>query len=191
MKSIIRKILIEGSKLNILKKYLIKTWNDQVKSGKIPMLNIIDLHRKNLSNHIDEIIKCYFEFVGGEEEAFKLFKKYIDGKIITDVGVRNMGLKVLPEDQYKIKITRIYNLDYRGNRILGSNEELEFGFELLSGQFLTSEGILTLEELYDEKYEHLWFDVRDYLRTELEDYVWSVSKNFGLEFDAYTSYSRD
>jgi len=74
---------------------------------------------------------------------------------------------------------------------MGSNEELEFGFALLDGQFATSEGILTLEELNEERYDDIWIDVTDYLRTELEDYVWSVGNNFGLEFDAYTSYWDD
>lgn len=191
MKSIIRKILIEDSKLNILKKYFINTWNDQVRLGKIPMLNILDLDRKKLSNYIDEIIKWYFEFVGGEEEAFKLFKKYINGKIITDEDFKNIGIRVGDNDKYIVKITAIYNLHYRGNRIVGSNEELEFGFALLDGQFETGEGILTLEELYEERYDDIWIDVTDFLRTEIEDYVYSITKNFGLEFDDYTSYWND
>jgi hypothetical protein len=191
MKSIIRKILIEDSKLNTLKKYFINMWNDQVRSGKIPMLNIIDLERKKLSTYIDEITKWYLEFVGGEEKAFQLFKKYLENKVITDKDVRNIGRNVIPEDQYKIKITRIYNLDYRGDRIVGSNEELEFGFDLLDGQFATSEGILTLEELYEDRYDDIWLDVTDYLRNELEDYVESVAINFGLEFDVYTSHWND
>lgn len=166
-------------------------WNDQVRSGKIPMLNIVDLERKKLSTYIDEITKWYLEFVGGEEKAFQLFKKYLEGKIITDEDIKNMGRKVNDNDKYIVKITIIYNLDYRGNRIVGSNEELEFGFALLDGQFETSEGILTLEELYEERYDDIWLDVTDFLRSEIEDYVSIVVENFGLQFDDYTSYWDD
>jgi hypothetical protein len=191
MKSIIRKILIEDSKLNKLKKYFINMWNDQVRSGKIPMLNIVDLERKKLSTYIDEITKWYLEFVGGEEKAFQLFKKYLENKIITDEDIKNTGRQFNDNDKYIVKITKIYNLDYRGNRIVGSNEELEFGFALLDGQFETSEGILTFEELYEERYDDIWLDVTDFLRSEIEDYVWSITKNFGIEFNDYTSHWDD
>lgn len=168
-------------------------WNDQVRSGKIPMLNIVDLERKKLSTYIDEIIKWYLEFVGGEEKAFQLFKKYLENKVITDKDVKftNPWGIIDPIDIYKVKITTIYNLDYRGNRIVGSNEELEFGFRILDGQFSTSYGILTLEELYDERYDDIWADVTYFLRSEIEDYVSIVVENFGLQFDDYTSYWDD
>jgi len=191
MKNIIKKILKEEEGNKTIKSYVTKMFKKQIDSGEIPTINFLEIRRRNLTNHWDTIVKTYFDFVGGEEEAFKLFKKYIDGKIITDKDIRNIGRNVLPEDQYKVKITRIYNLDYRGNRIIGSNEELEFGFALLDGQFATSEGILTLEELYDERYDEEWHDVTEYLRSEIEDYVWSVAKNFGLQFDAYTSHWDD
>jgi len=192
MKNLIRKILKEDANIKVLKTYITRNLQKQVDSGKIPMLDFIDLERKKLSqNYFNEIKQIYFDFVGGGEEAFKLFKKYIDGKIITDKDIRNIGHNVFPEDQYKVKITRIYNLDYRGNRIIGSNEELEFGFDLLDGQFATSKGILTLEELYDERYDDEWYDATVYLRSEIEDYVRSVANNFGLEFDDYTSHWDD
>ena len=47
-----------------------------------------------------------------------------------------------------------------------------FGFDLISGQFGTSEGILTLKELYKEKYDDIWVDVRDHMTNEIEDYIW-------------------
>lgn len=192
MRNLIRKILKEDANIKVLKTYITRNLQKQVDSGKIPMLDFIDLERKKLSqNYFNEIKQIYFDFVGSEEDAFKLFKKYLENKIITDEDIRNIGRKVLPEDQYKIKITRIYNLDYRGNRIVGNNEELEFGFRLLDGQFATSEGILTLKKLYEDRYDDIWLDVTDHLRTEIEDYVWSVVNNFGLEFDVYTSHWDD
>jgi hypothetical protein len=191
MKDLIRKILSEETGNKVIKNYVTKMWNDQVRSGKIPMLNIVDLERKKLSTYIDEITKWYLEFVGGEEKAFQLFKKYLENKVITDKDVNNPWGIIDPIDIYKVKITTIYNLDYRGNRIMGSNEELEFGFRILDGQFSTSNGILTLEELYEERYDDIWLDVTDFLRSEIEDYVSSVVENFGLQFDDHTSHWDD
>ena len=188
MKDLIRKILKEETDFNLLKPFITKSLEKQVNSGEIPKINFLELNKIGLASYKDEVFQIYYDFVGGEEEAFKLFKKYIEGKIITDEDIRNIGRKVLPEDQYKIKIVRIYNPDYRGNRIVGNNEELEFGFELLDGQFATSEGILTLSELYDEEYDDIWDEVTEHMRYELEDYVWSVSNDFGLEFDVCTSH---
>ncbi len=189
MKKLIRKILKEDANLKVLKKYITRDLQKQVNSGEVPILDFVDLARKKLSeNYYDEIRNIYFDFVGGEEEAFKLFKKYLEDKSITDEDIRKIGRMVFPSDHYKIIIKRIYNLDYKGNRIIGSNEELEFGFSLLDGQFDTSEGIMTLEELYDEKYDDIWLDVEDVLRSEIEDYVESIANNFGLEFDIITSH---
>ena len=192
MKNLIRKILKEDANIKVLKKYITRDLQKQVDSGEIPMLDFVDLARKKLSEtYYDEIRNIYFDFVGGEEEAFKLFKKYLEGKIITDKNIRSIGWNINPNEYYKVKIIKVYNLDYRGNRIIGNNEELEFGFELLNGQFDTSEGIMTLDELIEERYDDIWLDVGDVLRSEIEDYVESVSNNFGLEFDTITSHWAD
>ena len=189
MKNLIRKILKEDANIKVLKKYITRDLQKQVDSGEIPMLDFVDLARKKLSEtYYDEIRNIYFDFVGGEEEAFKLFKKYLEGKIITDKNIRSIGWNINPNEYYKVKIIKVYNLDYRGNRIIGNNEELEFGFALLDGQFDTSEGILSLGELYDEEYDSAWLDMEDSLRGQIEDYVESVANNFGLEFDTITSY---
>lgn len=192
MKNLIRKILKEDANLKVLKKYITRDLQKQVDSGEIPMLDFTDLARKKLSEtYYDEIRNIYFDFVGGEEEAFKLFEKYLEGKIITDKNIRSIGWNIHPDEYYKVKIIKVYNLDYRGNRIIGNNEELEFGFELLDGQFDTSEGILSLGELYDEEYDSAWLDIEDSLRGQIEDYVESVYNNFGLEFDTTTSHWAD
>ena len=191
MRDLIRKILKENTDYEIVKRTVIKQLEKKVKSGEVPSLNYNYLQKIGLGNFEDEIRQIYFDFVGGEEEAFKLFKKYLEGKVITDVDIRNIGRNVFPQDKYEFQITRIYNSDYRGNRIIGNNEELEFGFELLDGQFDTSEGIMTLDELIEERYDDIWLDVGDVLRSEIEDYVESVSNNFGLEFDTITSHWDD
>ena len=191
MRDLIRKILKENTDYEIVKRTVIKQLEKKVKSGEVPSLNYNYLQKIGLGNFEDEIRQIYFDFVGGEEEAFKLFKKYLEGKVITDVDIRNIGRNVFPQDKYEFQITRIYNSDYRGNRIIGNNEELEFGFKLLNGQFDTSEGIMTLDELLEERYDDIWLDVEDVLRSEIEDYVESVSNNFGLEFDTITSHWDD
>ncbi len=191
MRDLIRKILKENTDYEIVKRTVINQLEKKVKSGEVPSLNFNYLRKIGLGNFEDEIKQIYFDFVGGEEEAFKLFKKYLEGKVITDVDIRNIGRNVYPQDKYEFQITRIYNSDYRGYRIIGNNEELEFGFKLLNGQFDTSEGIMTLDELIEERYDDIWLDVEDVLRSEIEDYVESVSNNFGLEFDTITSHWDD
>ena len=191
MKNIIKKILSEETGNKVVKNYVTKMWKKQQDSGEIPRINYIELRKRNLDKNIDQIKEWYLDFVGGEEEAFKLFKKYLEGKIITDKNIRSIGWNIHPNDYYKVKIIKVYNLDYRGNRIIGNNEELEFGFALLDGQFDTSEGILSLGELYDEEYDSAWLDMEDSLRGQIEDYVESVANNFGLEFDTITSHWAD
>jgi hypothetical protein len=188
MKNLIRKILKEDANLKVLKKHITKDLQKQVDSGEIPMLNYLDIKRKGLSTYLDYIKNIYFDFVGGEEEAFKLFDKYMTGKIITEDTLKEIGVGVHPEDHYKVKITRIFNPDYRGKRIVGTNEELEFGFALLDGQFITNQGVLSLEELYDDEYDEIWVEVTDHLRNELEQYVWDIAEsNFFLTFKDCTS----
>ena len=189
MKNLIRRILKEDVNIKVLKKYITRDLQKQVDSGEVPMLDFTDLARKKLSEtYYDEIRNIYFDFVGGEEEAFKLFKRYLEGKNATVDDIKKIGWNIYPNDHYEFIIKRIYNSDYRGNRIVGSNEELEFGVELLDGQFETTEGIMTLEELIDDKYDDIWLDVEDSLRGQIEDYVESVSNNFGIEFNTITSY---
>lgn len=188
MRDLIKKILKESVDYEIVKRAVTKQLDKKVKSGEVPSLNFDYLQKIGLGNFEDEIRQIYFDFVGGEEEAFKLFKKYLEGKVITDVDIRNIGRNVYPQDKYEFQIIRIYNSDYKGKRILGSNEELEFSFELLDGEFDTSEGMMTLDELLEERYDDIWLDVEDVLRSEIEDYVESIANNFGLTFDAITSY---
>lgn len=190
MKDLIRKILKEETDFNLLKPFITKSLEKQVNSGEIPKINFLELNKIGLASYKDEVFEIYYDFVGGPEQAFKLFKKYIQDITFTDEDIRKIGRRVYPDDHYKIKINRIYNLDYRGNRIVGNNEELEFGFKVLYGQFATSEGILTLDKLVNDfEHEDAMIDVFDNLRSEVEDYVWSVANNFCLEFDVFTSYS--
>jgi hypothetical protein len=191
MKDLIKKILKEDTDFEIVKRTVTKLLEKKVKDGEVPTLNFNYLKKMGLTKFYDEIRKIYYDFVGGPEEAFKLFKKSMEGKIITKNELKNAGISVHPEDNYIIKITRIFNPDYRGSRVVGSNSELEFGFDLLDGEFITDLGVLTLEELYREQYESIWYDVENYLKYEMEDYVWYIAENeFGLEFD-YTVSSWD
>ena len=183
MRNKIRKILKEEETNKVLKNYIIKLLERQVEAGLTPQLDIIDLERKGFRNYLDEIKGWYRDFVGGDEEAFKLFKSFIDDKNITEEDIKSIGIRVHPDDKYRVKITSIYNPDYRGKRIVGSNEILEFGFALLDGQFMTDQGILSLEELYGEEYDTIWNDITDNMKWEIEDYVLIQAKNFGLEFD--------
>lgn len=183
MKNIIKKILSEETGNKVIKNYVTKMWKKQQDSGEIPRINYLELRKRNLYKNIDQIKEWYFDFVGGEEEAFKLFKKYTEGRIISDVDLRKSGVDVIEEDTYKIEIYKIFNKSFE------PGDELEFTFDIVSGQFLTSEGILTLEELMDERYDDIWLDVTDHLRSEIEFYILGVSEgDFGLYFDVATTH---
>jgi len=191
MKTLIRRILQEDANIKVLNKHITRDLQKQVNSGKVPMLNFLDLERKGLSNYFDEIKQIYFDFVGDDEEAFKLFKSFIDDKNITEKDIESIGIRIDPNDKYRIKLTGIYNPDYRGTRVVGSNTILEFGFALLDGQFMTDQGILSLEELYGEEYDTIWNDITDNMKWEIEDYVLTQARNFGLEFDDAETYWND
>jgi hypothetical protein len=189
MKNIIRKILKEEEGNKVVKNYITKVWKKQQDSGVIPMIDYYDLQKRNLHKHINQINNWYFDFVGNEEEAFKLFKTFIEGRTITDNDLRDFGMNIHPDDNYEVKINKVYNPDYNGKRIVGTNDELEFGYTLVAGQFTTSQGILTLEELYSDEYDDVWADVTNYLTDEIQNYVLDVSEfNFGLKFKEVTAY---
>lgn len=191
MKNLIRRILEEDNNIKVIKKYIIRDLQKKVNSGKIPMLDFLDLERKGLSNYLDEIKQIYFDFVGDGEEAFKLFKNFIDDKNITEKDIEGIGIRIDPNDKYRIKLTGIYNPDYRGSRVVGSNTILEFGFALLDGQFMTDQGVLSMEELYDDEYDEIWEDITSNLKWEIEDYVLIQALNFGLDFDDTEIYWND
>ena len=183
MKNIIKKILSEETGNKVIKNYVTKMWKKQQDSGEIPRINYIELRKRNLYKNIDQIKEWYLDFVGGEQEAFKLFKKYIEGRTISDDDLRKSGVGVIEEDIYKLKIYKIFNEGFE------PGDELEFSFDIVSGQFETSDGILTLEDLMDERYDDIWLDVTDHLRSEIEFYILNVSEgDFGLYFDVATTH---
>ena len=183
MKNLIKKILKEDEGNKVVKNYVTRMWKNQRDSGEIPRINYIELSKRNLNKNIDQIREWYFDFVGGPEEAFKLFDKYIEGRIISDKDLRKSGIRVHPEDIYKVVISGIYNKDFN------LDDELEFGFDMVSGQFVTNQGVLTLSELYKDEYDDIWVDVTDHLRSEIEFYILGISEgDFGLYFDTATSH---
>ena len=190
MKQLIKKILKEETEFNILEKFVKRELDKKVKMGELPRIFHQSLKLLSLDKYVDEIQKIYFDYVGGPEEAFKMFKDFINNNIITEKDLKDVGINLPAEDKFKVKLL-IDNPDYRGKRIVGRNDELEMGFSIIDGTFITSEGIMTLDELFEERYDDIWLDVGDVLRSEIEDYVESVSNNFGLEFDTITSHWDD
>ena len=190
MRNKIKKILKEEETNKVLKNYIIKLLERQVEAGLTPQLDIIDLERKGFLIYMDKIKEWYREFVGGDEEAFKFFKRTLEGKIVTDKDFRKITINVAPQDNYEISIIEIHNPDYRGKRIVGTNmEELEFSYGIIDGQFETNEGIMTLDEIYDDISGDLVVDVFESLAYEIEDYMMVMTANFGLDFDFVKSYS--
>lgn len=176
----IKNILTEEVEDNkVIKNYIIKILQRQVDSGLTPRLDYIDLERKKLTDYFDEIKKIYLDFVGGEQEAFKMFKKFIDDRIITEIDLKNIGFKIHPEDKYKVLINAVYTDSYDNSE----NNVLEVGFELLDAQYVIDGGIvLSLEQLYSEEYDDIWNEITDSMKWEIEDYVLIQALNYGLEY---------
>ena len=72
-------------------------------------------------------------------------------------------------------VLRLLKTIYYGNT-------LGFGFYIIDGNFETSDGQLTYEELMDEHYDDIYHDVTNWLRGELEGYVYEICLSFGLDF---------
>lgn len=176
----IKNILIEEVEDNkVIKNYIIKILQRQVDSGLTPRLDYTDLKRKKLTDYFDEIKKIYLDFVGGEQEAFKMFKKFIDDRIITEKDLKNIGFKIHPEDKYKVLINAVYNDSYDDSE----NNVLEVGFELLDAQYIIDGGIvLSLEQLSSEEYDDIWNEITDSMKWEIEDYVLVQALGYGLEY---------
>lgn len=179
MKDLVRTILRENSHLETLKKYFWGIWTNEVNLGKTPRIGYIDIRRKNLSKYIKQIDQWYNEFVGGSDESFKLFDRYMTNLTVTDVDMRKANQPINPEDKFEILITRIFNESYDETIV---KQTLEFGFMIKDATLLTDEGILTWDELWDEKYNDLWNDIENWLRGELEGYVHTIQLDFGLDY---------
>jgi len=179
MKDLVRTILRENSHLDTLKKYFWDIWTNQVNLGKSPRIGYTDIRRKKLSKYNKQIDQWYYEFVGGINESFKLFDRYMTNLTVTDVDMRKTDQYINPEDKFEILITRIFNKSYDENIV---NQALDFGFIIKDATLLTDEGRLTWDELLDQKYDEIWDDIENWLRGELEGYVHTIQLDFGLDY---------
>lgn len=180
MKKLIKKILTEETNnVSNLKKYFINIWEKQVSSGKPPRIpDIVDLIRKRLDIYVDDINSWYLEFVGGEDNAKKMLESYLDNITVTQDDFNKVGQRIGPNDRFEIKITGVINWNDSMEE-----SEIQFGFYIIDGNFETSDGQLTYEELMDEHYDDIYHDVTNWLRGELEGYVHTISLTFGLNFN--------
>ena len=80
-------------------------------------------------------------------------------------------------DNFKIKITGVVNF----NDNIEENE-IQFGFYIIDGNFETNDGQLSYEDLMDDQYDDTYDDVVNWLRGDLEGYVHTISLTFGLDF---------
>lgn len=179
MKKLIKKILTEETNnLSTLKKYFINMWEKQVSSGKNPRIpNLTTLIRQRLDTYVNEINSWYLEFVGGGENAKKMLEDFLDNITVTEDDFNKVDQHIGPNDKFKIKITGVQEFTTYKNQ-----PEIQFGFYIIDGIFETSDGQLTLEELYEDRYDDIWIDVTDWLRGELEGYVHSIGLTFGFDF---------
>jgi len=179
MREFIKQILKEEERnISALKNYFINIWNKQSGSGKPPRIpDWDDLKRKRLDIYVDDIKSWYLEFVGGEDNAKKMLENYLDNITVTKDDFNKVGFNINTNDNFKIKITRVVNF----NDNIEENE-IQFGFYIIDGNFDTSDGQLSYNDLMDEQYDDIYEDVINWLRGDLEGYVHTISLTFGLDF---------
>jgi hypothetical protein len=179
MRKFIKQILKEEERnISALKNYFINVWNKQSGSGKPPRIpDWGDLKRKRLDIYFDDIKSWYLEFVGGEENAKKMLENYLNNITVTQNDFNKFNFNINPNDKFKIKITGVIDFD---DPIYKS--EINFGFYVIDGNFDTSDGQLSYNDLMDEQYDDIYEDVINWLRGELEGYVHTIGLTFGLDF---------
>lgn len=183
MKELIRNILREDINISKIKKYIINTFERQVKNGKIPSIPFKDLERKKIYDIITPKIVSdwYIEFVGGKEQAFEYFKQSINYVVLTEKdlsGILNQSIT----DTFTFKIYGVTSVNYKDGKV----NEIEFIFDVLDGNFETDGGVfLTWSELMPEDMDDLYHDVSDWVRGIIEDYVDVMGENYGFNFTSF------
>lgn len=185
MKNLIKNILREDRKTEVVLDYFRKLWQKDVDSDNVPKIHYIDIRRKKLDSFYDDIKLAYFDFIGGKEKAFEYFEKSIENKILTEKDLYRV-LNQNGPDTFTFKIYGITSVDYRNDEI----DEIEFVFDVLDGNFQTDGGtFVTWSELMPEEMDDLYHDVSSWIRGLIEDYVDETARSYGFNFVSYGSWS--
>jgi len=184
MRSIIKKILNEDVKLDRLHTYFLKKWESQVKSGQKPKIDYIDTIRKGLGDFIIQIDDWYFDFVGGEENAYKLFIEELKDLVISSDDISNSNLEPLiyPDihigDTFEVQINKIYS-DYSDYRF--GDDICSYRFYILSANIDTHLGMLNLEQ-FDELDMTSYWEIIEYITDLVNQYLKYLQYDFGVNY---------
>ena len=185
MKELIRNILREDNKTEMVLNYFRKMWQKDVDSGNVPTIPYIDIKRKKLDSFYDHIKVAYFDFIGGKEKAFEYFEKSIENKVLTEKDLYKV-LNINPPDTFTFEIYGVTSVDYKDDEV----DEIEFVFDVLRGNFETDGGtFVTWSELMPEEMDELYHDVSNWVRNLIEDYVDVTAESYGFKVVSYGSWS--
>jgi hypothetical protein len=190
MKELIRNILREDNRTEVVLNYFRKLWQKDIDSGNFPRIPYIDIKRKKLDSFYGDIKVEYFDFVGGKEKAFEYFEKSIENKVLTDkdlskiIDFRNSG--AMSPDTFTFKIYGVTSVDYKDGEV----DEIEFVFDVLDGNFEIDGGtFVTWSELMSEEMDHLYNVVSGWIRELIEDYVDETARSYGFNIISYGSWT--
>jgi len=183
MRSIIKKILNEDVKLDRLHTYFLKKWESQVKSGQKPKIDYIDTIRKGLGDFIIQIDDWYFDFVGGEENAYKLFIEELKDLVISSDDISNSNLGFVGSDihigdTFEVQIIKIYS-DYSDYRF--GDDICSYRFYILSANIDTHLGMLNLEQ-FDELDMTSYWEIIEYITDLVNQYLKYLQYDFGVNY---------
>lgn len=179
MRSIIKKILNEDVKLDRLHTYFLKKWESQVKSGQKPKIDYLDTIRKGLGDFIIQIDNWYFDFVGGEENAYKLFIEELKDLVISSDDISNSNVDIHIGDTFEVQINKIYSnySDYR----FRDEDNFSYGFYILSANIETHLGMLNLEQ-FDELDMTSYWEIIEYITDLVNQYLKYLQYDFGVNY---------
>lgn len=184
MRSIIKKILNEDVKLDRLHTYFLKKWESQVKSGQKPKIDYLDAIRKGLGDFIIQIDNWYFDFVGGEENAYKLFIEELKDLVISSDDISNSNVDIHIGDTFEVQINKIYS-DYSDYRF-GDEDNFSYGFYILSANIETHLGMLNLEQ-FDELDMTSYWEIIEYITDLVNQYLKYLQYDFGVNYMYFES----
>lgn len=186
MKELIRNILREDNKTEMVLNYFRKIWQKDVDSGNVPTIPYIDIKRKKLDSFYDDIKVAYFDFIGGKEKAFEYFEKSIENKVLTEKDLSKVIVNFRGPDTFTFELYGVTSVDYKDGEV----DEIEFVFDVLDGNFETDGGtFVTWSELMPEEMDDLYHDVSNWVRGLIEDYVDKMAESYGFNFASYGSWA--
>lgn len=185
MKELIRNILREDNKTEMVLNYFRKLWQKDVDSGNVPTIPYTDIERKKLDSFYDDIKVAYFDFIGGKEKAFEYFEKSIENKVLTEKDLSKVIVIFSNPDTFTFELYGVTSVDYKDGEV----DEIEFVFDVLDGNFETDGGtFVTWSELMPEEMDDLYHDVSNWIRGLIEDYVEETARSYGFNFASYGSW---